>query len=168
MRNLIYIAVFAVGVLIGGVFPGFSAQYQHRLEAQFDQVSVDLKPFREIAGRYHGGSLEALIDYHLASDDPTFHDEGLAITNMMQSEARLAKSRAAFESSFFEQALYLYRDGDSDLLKTTWDAYTPAFVTTRDAVVFAMTIGVMFCFACYLSSIMILSIGRRFVSGRSA
>ena len=161
VRNLIYTAVFAAGVLVGGIFPGYIAQYEQRLDAQFDQVTVDLHPFREIAARYHGGSVAALIEYHLASEDPTFHDEGLAIRKMVANEARLETARAAFEASLFEQAAYLYFDGDMELSKTTWDAYTPVFVTTRDALLFAASVGLLFFSAFYLSVSIIRAVGHR-------
>ena len=35
-------------------------------------------------------SIDALIDHHLASTDPTFHDEGVAIGYMVDSRARLS------------------------------------------------------------------------------
>ncbi len=161
LRTLTFIAVFATGFIIGCVFPGFSAQYQQRLIAQFDQVAVDLQPFRDIADRYHGGSLDALIDYHLASDDPTFHDEGLAIRMMAQSQDRLAETRAAFESSFLEQAFYLYRYGDAEIARATWQSYTPSFIATRGAVLFALSIGLILTVFCYLSLTALRLVGRR-------
>jgi hypothetical protein len=161
LRKLIFVIVFATGVFIGGLFPGFVTQYEQRLDAQFDQVAVDLQPFREIADRYHGGSLAALIEYHLASDDPTFHDEGHAIRQMVLSKARLAESRAALKSSLYKQALFLYLDGDAEVAKMTWDSFTPVFVTTRDALVFALVIGVTFSILCYVVFAIVSSLFKR-------
>lgn len=151
LRSLIYIAVFVMGTLAGSIFPSFSLQYEQALYARYEQVSADLAPFQEIADRYHRGSLPALIEYHLNSEDPTFHDEGVAIQNMAQSRARLAESRDVFESSFFEQALYLYLEGDRELAEATWDSFTPALVTTRAAAAFAVSIGLIFSLTCFLA-----------------
>jgi hypothetical protein len=161
MRTLIYIIVFAAGLVFGGIFPGYIAQYQQRLDAQYEQLTVDLQPFRQIADRYHAGSMALLIEYHLASEDPTFYDEGLAIQKMLTNETRLAESRAAFESSLFRQAVFLYLDRDAELAKATWDAYTPAFVTTRDALVFAGSVGLIFFMMFYLSLALIRTAVRR-------
>jgi hypothetical protein len=160
-RKVIFAAVFAAGVFVGGLFPAFVSQYELRLDAQFEQVATDLEPFREIAVRYHGGSLTALIEHHLASEDPTFHDEGLAIRGMVLSEERLVTSRAALESSLFRQAWALWTVGDREVAKTTWDSFTPVFVTTRDALIFAVTIGIVFSVIFYLALVLVRSFVKR-------
>jgi hypothetical protein len=152
LRSVIYIAVFAAGTFIGGIFPSYSFQYQHTLDAQLHQVAVDLALFQDIADRYHNGSLARLIQYHLDSEDPTFHDEGIAIQSMVTDQKRLAEASAAFELSFFAQALYLYQNGDPELETATWDTYTPALVATEQALIFALSIGLIFSVAFYLLS----------------
>jgi len=151
IRSFVYIIVFGLGVLIGGAFPGFAIQYQQRLHAQFEQVTIDLKPFQEIADRYHDGSLQALVVHHLQSRDPTFHDEGVAIQAMLMNQERLAQATSAFATSPLEQAYYLYTHIDYDLARTTWDAYTPMIVTTPGALTFAISVGALFCAATFLS-----------------
>ena len=152
LRSVIYIAVFAAGTFIGGIFPSYSFQYQHTLDAQLHQVGVDLALFQDIADRYHNGSLARLIQYHLDSEDPTFHDEGIAIQSMVTDQKRLTEASAAFELSFFAQALYLYQNGDPELEKATWDTYTPALVATEQALIFSLSIGLIFSVAFYLLS----------------
>ena len=93
IRGIVYIVVFATGFLAGGLFPSFSAQYHQRLQAQYDQVTIDLAPFQKIADNYHDGSLDALVQHHLNSSDPTFHAEGEAIQLMLDSRIRLAESK---------------------------------------------------------------------------
>ncbi len=155
LRSVIYIAVFAAGTFAGGIFPSYSFQYQHTLDAQLHQVAADLALFQDIADRYHEGSLAKLIQYHLDSEDPTFHDEGMAIQSMVADQMRLAEASVAFELSFFEQALYLYQNGDPELERSTWDNYTPALVATEQALIFALSIGLIFSVAFYLLSIIV-------------
>ncbi|MDH3637475.1 MAG: DUF2937 family protein [Gammaproteobacteria bacterium] len=150
IRFVVYSVVFGLGVLIGGGFPGYTIQYQQRLYAQFDQVTTDLKPFREIADRYHDGSLQALVNHHLKSRDPTFHDEGIAIQAMLLNQERLAQATSALASSPLEQVYYLYNNIDYDLAKTTWEAYTPMVVTTPEALTFAVSVGLILCAATFL------------------
>ena len=76
LRTLLFVVIFTVGFAAGGVFPSFSVQYHHRLQAQHDQVTMDLAAFQNIAAQYHGGSLASLVQHHLDSTDPTFHAEG--------------------------------------------------------------------------------------------
>jgi len=166
VRLFIYLAVFGFGVVIGAGFPSYSVQYQQRLHAQFDQVTLDLKPFQEIADRYHGGSLKALIQHHLNSEDPTFHDEGLAIQLMFQNQERLAEASTSLGAPLLNQAVYLYSNIDYGLAKTTWDAYTPTVVTTAEALTFAVSTGLVMVIVCYLLwSVSRLAI-RRYVIGR--
>jgi hypothetical protein len=155
LRSLIYIAVFAAGTFVGAIFPSYSFQYQQTLEAQLGQVSTDLALFQDIAERYHKGDLATLIQYHLNSEDPTFHDEGIAIQSMVSDQERLAEASVAFELSFFEQAFYLYRDGDPELERATWDSYTPAFVATEQALIFAVSIGLLFSGVLYLTLVIV-------------
>jgi hypothetical protein len=155
LRSLIYIAIFAAGAFIGGVFPSYSFQYQQMLYAQSNQVESDLAPFQEIANRYHKGSIETLIQYHLNSEDPTFHDEGIAIRMMVDSQMRLAEAEAAFGASFVDQLFYLYLKGDPELEQATWDTYTPAFVATEQALVFAATVGLLFIALFFLLSVLV-------------
>jgi hypothetical protein len=155
IRSLIYIVIFALGTLAGSLFPSFSIQYQNALHARYEQVFTDLAPFQEIADRYHGGSLAALIQYHLNSEDPTFHDEGVAIQSMALSRAQLAESGGAMEASFFDQALHFFIEGDPELVGATWDNFTPAFVTTRAALTFALSVGLILSVIFFLSSHMV-------------
>ena len=140
VRTLIFIAVFAVGFFAGGLFPSFSNQYHQRLQAQFDQVNIDLEPFQQIADSYHGGSMEALVQHHLASPDPTFHAEGEAIQAMLSSQSRLAEAKAAANAPYTDQAIYIYRNLDPQVSQAVFDTYSPALVTTENAITFALTI----------------------------
>jgi hypothetical protein len=141
IRSIIFIAVFGIGFFAGGLFPSFSTQYHLRLQAQYDQVTIDLAPFEAIASQYHGGSLEALVQHHLNSTDPTFHAEGEAIQMMINSQIRLAESKAAAEAPYVDQVLYFYRNADNNVTQATFDSFTPTLVTTENAITFALTIG---------------------------
>ena len=140
IRGIIYIIVFAAGFIAGGLFPSFSSQYHQRLQAQFDQVSIDLAPFQQIANRFHGGSMEALVQHHLNSTDPTFNAEGQAIQAMIDNQARLAESKAAAEATYVDQAVYLYKHRDEQIVRATWQGFTPSLVTSESAVTFSLTI----------------------------
>ena len=130
------------GVIAGGCIPGFIVQYQQRLGGRLDQVVRDLAPFQEIANRMHGGSLDALIKYHLASTDSTFHAEGAAIQAMVDSAAKLRAAAQALNTDLWHQIAYLMRDGDPELVRATWSAFTPVFSLTPDSIMLALAVGV--------------------------
>src|SRR5262245_10317773 len=99
--------VLVAGTVAGGCLPGFVAQYRQRVGGRLDQVEIDLAPFREIAAKLHGGSLDELIRHHLQSTDATFYAEGRAIQAMVDSEARLRAMFEALQGSVFAQLKYL-------------------------------------------------------------
>ena len=148
LRSLIFVLIFIAGAFAGGAFPAYFMQYELRVNGQLDQVTMDLAPFQQIADRYHNGSLEALVRHHLASTDPTFHDEGIAIRAMVGSQQALADTRAAFDTPVYRQALYLFSSADTELAQKTWRSYTPTLVTTPDAVIFALSVGLALSLAC--------------------
>lgn len=135
--------VLVAGTVVGGCLPGFAAQYRQRVGGRLDQVGIDLQPFREIADRFHGGSLDALIQHHLRSSDNTFHAEGQAIQAMVDSETRLRAMFEALQGSVFDQLVYLAAHGDRGIARATWDSFIPAFNLEASSIVVAVTVGVM-------------------------
>jgi hypothetical protein len=150
IRGILYILIFATGVAGGGLFSSFSAQYHQRLQAHYEQVDIDLAPFQMIADRYHGGSLDALIQHHLNSSDPTFHAEGEAIQLMMNSRELLAESQSVAEVGYPGQALWLYQHRNESSVQTTWDSFQPAMVATGNAISFSLGVGAVVVFLLWL------------------
>jgi hypothetical protein len=141
MRGLIYGCVFLGGALLGNLVPGYIDLHEQRLQARFQQVSIDLAPFQEIADRYHDGSMTALVQYHLASSDPTFHDEGVAIGGMLNSHVELREALAAMDGTLLDSTIYLVRTADTDVARQTRAAYRPSLVLTRDSALLSIVSG---------------------------
>lgn len=150
LRGISYFLIFILGAGLGSAFPSYSSQYQLRLKAQLDQVSIDLAPFQEIADEFHGGSLNGLIAHHLESDDPTFHAEGSAIQLMLDSKSEFANANAALNQSPMSQARFFIENIDYDLARSTWQSYTPSIIATPAAFSFAITVGAVLCIFSYL------------------
>lgn len=144
LRSILDKLVFGLGLLTGGIFPSYLIQYRQRLGGLVDQVNLDLQPFQEIADRYHNGSLEALIKHHLNSTDPTFYAEGFAIQRMADSHQRLTEAYTALDGSLIHQMGYLTTNLDEQLFQSTWTDFSPAFVTTTDALIFAFLTAFLF------------------------
>jgi hypothetical protein len=143
-------SVLVGGVLVGGMVPGFVAQYKQRLGGALDQVLKDLKPFQEIAKQYHNGSLEALIRHHLNSSDATFRDEGAGIAKMVETAQRLNEAMQSMQGNLLSQVKYLARRADPDMLHATWTAFTPSFSFTLEGLMVAGA-GVCVIFHCQSS-----------------
>lgn len=143
VRGILDRLVLLAAVLVSACIPSFIAQYRQRLGGQLDQVHSDLAPFQEIADHNFGGSLLKLIDYHLASQDTTFHREGAALQSMVDTAARLHAALQALNTDLVRQCLYLVRHADYALLRSTWSAYQPGFSLTVEGALFAFVLGLL-------------------------
>jgi hypothetical protein len=143
VRGILDRLVLLAAVLIAACIPSFIAQYRQRLGGRLDQVHSDLAPFQAIANHDFGGSLAKLIDYHLASQDATFHREGMALQSMVDAAARLREALQALNADLVHQCLYLLRHPDYDLLRSTWSAYQPGFTLTVQGALFAFVLGLI-------------------------
>jgi hypothetical protein len=149
MKWLSYILIFTLGTLLGSALPGYSLQYQQRLQSKLEQVRIDLEPFQDIANRFHEGSLTALIGHHLKSDDSTFYAEGLAIRRMAQSENELVSANAALNGSPLSRAIYFIEEADYETAKGTWKDYRPSILLTADSMKFSLAVGIALCLLSY-------------------
>jgi Protein of unknown function (DUF2937) len=143
VRGILDRIVLVVGVVAAGCIPSFIAQYRQRVGGRLDQVLQDIAPFQQIANQFHHGSLEELIQYHLASPDSTFHNEGAALLAMVNSAEQLRRALEALNTDLFHQLVYLLTRMDPAIARATWQAFLPSFNLTAESVVFALIAGVM-------------------------
>lgn len=146
VRGLLDRLVLIAGVLVGGCIPGFMAQYQQRVGGRLDQVIQDLLPFQEIARRYHGGDMHALVTHHLASPDQSFQAEGHAIEGMLESLTHLQAMMDGLAGSAWHQIAYLVGHFDREIGMATWQNYVPSFNLDPAGLMVAGVFGV----ACWL------------------
>ncbi len=141
IRGILDRIILVAGVVAAGCIPSFIAQYRQRVGGRLDQVLQDLAPFQAIANQFHHGSLQELIDYHLASADQTFHDEGTALQGMVESAEQLKHALEALNTDLYHQLFYLLTKADPLIARATWEIFSPAFNVTPQSVVFAMIVG---------------------------
>jgi hypothetical protein len=141
IRGFLDRVILVIGVVAAGCIPGFIAQYRQRVGGRLDQVLQDIAPFQAIANQFHHGSLQELIQYHLASADSTFHDEGTAIQTMVDSAEQLRQALEALNTDLFHQLVYLLTKADPLIARATWEIFSPSFNLTSESVVFALVVG---------------------------
>jgi hypothetical protein len=141
VRGLIDRILLLATVIAGGLVPGFITQYAQRLGGRLDQARLDLAPWQLIADQYHHGSLAQLIQYHLASRDPTFHAEGAAIQALVLSVQRLQIAVEALHGTLFHQLGYLVLHTDPALARATFGDWVPTFALSAEGIVFALGFG---------------------------
>lgn len=143
IRGLLDRIVLLCAVAASACVPSYVAQYRQHASGRLDQVLADLAPFQQIADREHGGSLEALIRYHLQSSDPTFHGEGAALQSMVDAVAHLRALLHGLDADLYHQCIYLLLHGDRAIARSTWAIYQPGFALTVDGAAFALILGVL-------------------------
>jgi hypothetical protein len=138
VRGLIDRLLLLTATIMGGLAPGFISQYRQRLGGRLDQALADLAPWQHLADQYHHGHLAELIQYHLASPDPTFHAEGAIIQSLVQTVARLQVAFDALHTTLFRQVAYLSMHTDPELARATFHDWVPTFALSVEGIVFAL------------------------------
>ena len=143
IRGVLDRLVLLCAVVLAGCVPSFIAQYRQRASGRLEQLLQDLAPFQRIADSEHGGSMTALVQYHLQSSDPTFHAEGAALQDMLATAERLRALLSGLDADLWHQCLYLLAHPDPQLTRATWSLYQPGFALTASSVLFALALGVL-------------------------
>jgi hypothetical protein len=142
VRGLFDRLLLICAVVAGGLVPGFISQYRQRLGGRLDQARLDLALWQKIADQYFHGDLAKLIQYHLASKDPTFHAEGAAISSLVGTVEHLQGEVAALNGNLFQQIAYLAFHTDPGIARATFGAWVPTFGLSTDGMVFALLFAV--------------------------
>ena len=137
VRGLLDRLLLIGGVVAGGLLPGFIAQYRQRLGGRLDQAQLDLAPWQKLADQFHHGDLQQLIQYHLASTDPTFRAEGHVIQSLLDAVHALQAAAQALHASLFQQMFYLIGHADPGLLRATYADWVPTFALSGEGLLFA-------------------------------
>jgi hypothetical protein len=137
LRGLLDRLLLIAAIVTGGLIPGFIAQYRQRLGGRLDQAKLDLAPWQHLADQQHHGHLAELIQYHLASRDPSFHAEGAIIQSLMQTVQRLQAAVDALHATLFRQIAYLTTHTDPDLARATFHDWVPTFALSLEGLLFA-------------------------------
>jgi hypothetical protein len=138
LRSLLDRLLLLAAAIAGGLVPGFVAQYRQRLGGRLDQARIDLAPWQAIADQDHHGDIGELIQYHLASRDPTFHAEGAAIRSLVENVQRLQAAVEALQASLWRQLAYLARHLDPSLARATYADWVPTFALSAEGLWFAL------------------------------
>lgn len=134
--RLLLLAMAATALLVGIQLPNFVDQYEKRLDAHFIEVQTNLKPFQDIADRFHAGSMEALIEKHERSADTTFHAEGQAIEKLYRRFQRFANEKSQLATAALpQQLLFIATRADRDLVDETRHSYSFGLLLNQQAVI---------------------------------
>ena len=135
MYRYFLIVIACIAVLLGIQIPNFVDQYEKRLDAHFIEVKNNLRGYQEIADKYYGGSVEALIRKHESSEDPTFKDEARPIENIYARFLRFSAQKAGLATDLAGKVAFLFTDRDRELMEEVSQNYSFTIPLDRQAVV---------------------------------
>jgi len=141
IRGLFDRLLLLSAVITGGLVPGFITQYVQRLGGRLDQARLDLAPWQQIADQNFHGDLVQLIQYHIASPDPTFHAEGAAVQTMVLAVQHLQAAVDALRGSLFHQLGYLALHMEPGLARATFGDWVPTFALSAEGILLALGFG---------------------------
>ena len=133
LRRIFLAAVFGACLIFGIQAPNFIDQYEKRIDAHYLEVVENLRGFQDIANRFHGGDLMALIGKHASSADSTFKAEAEVIGRMHARMLRFGKERAALRTGFSRKALHVLVEGDREIIGETYAGYSSGLHLDRQA-----------------------------------
>lgn len=148
IRHYLTLIIFAAGLLLGVQVPSFVDQYEKRLDAHYLEANEDLSGFQKIADLFHNGSIEALIEKHERSSDPTFRAEAGPIKRIYQRKLKFGKEMKDLQGPFAVKVVRVLLTGDRSILRETYRNYSANLPLNTSAVacglVFAASISVIF------------------------
>ncbi len=143
IARYLFVIVACIALLIGLQVPNFVDQYHKRVDAHLREVSINLKPFQDIANKFFGGDMDKLIALHRDSGEKPFQEEGDAISQLLQRKARFTADLAALETNLPAQAWHVLMNGDREMRNEVIAQYSYAVPLDKDALLFGGGLALM-------------------------
>ena len=122
-RTSTRLAVFATGLLLGIQVPAFVEQYALRVDAHYNEVTINISGFQRTADELFSGDLQALINYYRNSNDPVFERDAENIAAIAARYDRLGLEQAAMQGSMLAVVWHVVVAGDREILGETRSEY---------------------------------------------
>jgi len=145
INHYITMLLFVLMFLVGLQIPAFMDQYTKRVDAQLVESSRSLRPYKQIADKYHEGNIEALIQLHRQSDRPSFIDEADAIQSNVTREKYLLEHLQLLNKNLFSAAATMLLHVDEEIYDRTYNQFTMSIQFTKVSLVFAAFMAVLSC-----------------------
>lgn len=136
---MIYRYLFVIwacaAMVIGMQAPNFLSQFTQRLQAQFDEVSINLQGYQAIADEYFAGDLTALVEHYRANPDRIVVDSAAPLAQMVARQQRFAVQLQGLQTHYVGQLWFLLTQADQEIRAATWEHYTSAIPLSQRALV---------------------------------
>jgi hypothetical protein len=134
-HRYLMIIVACIALVIGLQLPNLADQYEKRVDAHLREVTINFRPFQEIADKYFGGSIEKLIEFHRQSGEKPFQEEGAAIEKMYQRKLRFEAEMKALNTTLPNRIIHILFNGDQEMRSETLAQYSYTVPLNQDALI---------------------------------
>ena len=104
LRSYIRLVLFALGLLVGVQVPGFIKDYSIRVDAHRQEALQALEGYRNTAGQYFQGDLDALVAHYRGSPDPVFQRDGDNVEHLLRRAKLFDNEWQALQGPWYARA----------------------------------------------------------------
>lgn len=133
LHRYLLIVLACIAMLAGIQVPNLVDQYQKRVDAHLREITLNFKPYQDLADKYFGGDISKLLALHRQNQAQPIRDEGDVIENMIGRKQHLEQAYADLQASLPVQIYRIVLRGDRDLIRETLQQYTYSVPLNQDA-----------------------------------
>lgn len=137
------LVVFAIGLLLGIQVPSFIDQYQKRVDAHFQEVSINISGFQRTADLMFDGDLRELVAYYAASSDPVFVRDANSVRLIVDRFERLSKEQAELSSGIVSVAIHVIFAADQEFFDEAIQQYSYTVPLNSIAIQWGLALAVL-------------------------
>jgi len=155
--------VFTAGILFGVQVPNFIDQYTQKISAHYLEAAENFSGFQATADKFHGGSINALIERHETSNDPVFQSEAEPIKEIHSRILAFSSELKSLNTNLFGKIFHVAFKSDRAVIKETLSEYSATIPLNTDAIICGLGLGMISALLCDLFFFVLkLVFGRRF------
>jgi hypothetical protein len=135
--------VFVLGLLIGLQLPNFLQQYEHRLDAHYQEAKRQLQQYQDLAELYFQGDLSALLIEHEKSTVELFRTEAKVIEKLQKRVDYLQEKKNTLQGPLVNRLYFLVTELSSPIMLETKENYNAEIALNRDSIVVGITLALI-------------------------
>ena len=140
--------VFTAGILLGVQIPNFIDQYTQKISAHQLEATKNFSGFQATADKFHGGSINALIERHETSNDPVFQSEAEPIKEIHSRILAFSSELKSLNTNLFGKIFHVAFKSDRSVLKETVSEYSATVPLNTDAIICGLGLGLVSALLC--------------------
>jgi Protein of unknown function (DUF2937) len=133
LHRYLLIVLACIAMLAGIQVPNLVDQYQKRVDAHLREITLNFKPYQDLADKYFGGDISKLLQLHRQNADQPIREEGNVIADMIKRKQHLEQADADMQATLPVRIYRVIVRGDRDLIRETLQQYTYAVPLNQDA-----------------------------------